>query len=284
MRIQRLAVLATSHNRRDRTLAALQSLFAQRDIEALDLTVFLVDDGSTDDTGDAVAARFPQVRLLRGDGSLYWGGGMRKAFDAAMEEGFDAYLWLNDDVRLFEDAISRIVATAEAAALEGKPAIIAGSMCDPNTGLSTYGGYRVRKSGLRMHFDQVYPDSIRALPCDTVTGNFVLIPQSVARVLGNLDVAFRHYRGDLDYGLRGKKAGISVLVGPGYFGECADDTKIAGTWRDRTQPFSQRWTQLMSAKGIPVGERVLFTRRHYGWRWPFSALSPYIKLLLGLRC
>ncbi len=150
MRIQRIAVLVTSHNRKERTLASLQSLFAQHGIAEIELTVFLVDDGSTDGTGDAVAARFPQVRLLRGDGNLYWGGGTRKAFGAAMEEGFDAYLWLNDDVRLFEDAISRIVASAEAAASQGKTAIVVGSMRDPNTGARTYGGYQVRKSGLHM--------------------------------------------------------------------------------------------------------------------------------------
>lgn len=277
-------MLVTSHNRRERTLASLQSLIAQHDIGTLQLTVFLVDDGSKDGTGDAVAARFPQVRLISGDGSLYWGGGMRKAFGAAMEEGFDAYLWLNDDVRLFEDAISRIVACAEAAEFQGKTAIVVGSMCDPNTGLRTFGGYQVRKSGLHMYFDQVFPDSTQALPCDTMNGNFVFIPQSVARVLGNLEEAFRHNRGDVDYGLRARKAGFFVLVGPRYFGECIEDGRKDGTWRDRSQSFSKRWAHMMSPKGMPFGDWFLFTHRHFGWRWPFYAFSPCIKLLLGLRC
>jgi GT2 family glycosyltransferase len=284
LRIRRIAVLVTSHNRRERTLASLQALFAQNNSGEWELTVFLVDDGSKDGTGHAIAARFPQVRLLKGDGSLYWGGGTRKAYAVAMEEGFDAYLWLNDDVRLFEDAICRIVACAEEAVIEGKTAIVAGSLCDPKTGAISYGGYQVRKSGLRIYFDSIIPDTIKGRPCDAVNGNFVLIPHSIAQVLGNLDIAFRHYRGDLDYGLRGKKAGFSVLIGPGYYGECLDESTITGTWRDESLPFRKRWAHLTSVKGNPVGEIVLFTRRHFGWRWPFYALSPYVKLLLGLRC
>ena len=282
MRIQRIAVLVTSHNRKERTLASLQSLFAQNGIGDFELAVFLVDDGSKDGTSEAVAVRFPWVRLMSGDGSLYWGGGMRKAFGAAMEEGFDAYLWLNDDVQLYDDAISRIVACAESAAIKGQTAIVVGSTCDPKTGSRSYGGYQVRKDGLHIHFDAVIPNSTRALPCDTFNGNLTLIPASLARVLGNLDDSFRHYRGDLDYGLRARKAGFSVLVGAGYFGECPDDSKIEGSWRDRAQPLSKRWAHLTSPKGMPFGDWFLFTSRHFGWRCPFYAISPYVKLLLKL--
>ncbi len=275
-------MLVTSHNRKEQTLTSLQSLFAQRGIGEIELIVFLVDDGSSDGTSDAIAAHFPQVRLIRGDGNLYWGGGMRKAFGAAMEEGFDAYLWLNDDARLYDDALSRIVICAESAALQGHISIVTGSMCDSKTGSRSYGGYRVRTHGLHLQFEPAIPNSALALHCDTVNGNLTLIPASIALILGNLDGAFRHQRGDLDYGLRAKKAGFSVLVGPGYFGECIDDGRIEGTWRDQSQPFRKRWENMMSPKGMPFQDWLLFTHRHFGWRWPIYAISPYIKLLLKL--
>ena len=110
--IRKIAALATCFNRRELTLKSLEALYAQRGICRVDLTVFLVDDASRDGTAEGVKSAFPQVRLLRGDGSLFWNGGMRMAFDAAMRGDFDAYIWFNDDSHLDPDALSRLIATA----------------------------------------------------------------------------------------------------------------------------------------------------------------------------
>ena len=48
MFISRVAILITSHNRRELTLASLDSLFRQHRIEDVETEVFLVDDGCTD--------------------------------------------------------------------------------------------------------------------------------------------------------------------------------------------------------------------------------------------
>jgi GT2 family glycosyltransferase len=277
--ILHIAALAASHNRKEKTLASIGSLFAQRGIEGVRITVFLVDDGSTDGTSEAVAAEFPQVRLLHGDGSLYWNGGMRKAFAQAMQEGFDAYLWFNDDSCFFPDALARLLDCAQSEAAKGRDAIVAGSMCDPQSGNQTYGGFYRRAQSVRLYFDPVTPDPVKALPCDTMNGNFTLVPASIARVVGNLDPTFRHQVGDLDYGMRARKQGFPILVAPGYFGHCSINSHEK-TWRDSRISRRKRWQHLMSPKGAPFREWFLFTYRHYGWRWPFYAISPYIKTLL----
>jgi GT2 family glycosyltransferase len=84
----RLAVLMTCFNRKEMTLEALRSLFSQKQVEDLNVTVYLVDDGSRDGTSQAVAERFPRVSILQGDGSLFWNGGMRKAFAEALTANF----------------------------------------------------------------------------------------------------------------------------------------------------------------------------------------------------
>lgn len=278
MVFRKIAALAASYNRKELTLASLQSLFAQRGVTSFDLTVFLVDDASPDGTAEAVASQFPQVRLLHGDGNLFWNGAMRVAFDAAMREGFDAYLWFNDDSRFYADALSTLLACAEQAAGRGADAIVAGAMRNPLTGDTTYGGYKKRTHGLRWRLETLEPNPSAALPCDTVNGNFTLVPASITRVLGNLDETFTHQFGDVDYGLRASKSGFPLLLAPGHLGECFTNSD-KHTWQDRSWPRKKRWAHLMSPKGAPVREWFHFTRRHYGWRWPLYAASPYFKTL-----
>lgn len=275
----RMAVLMTSFNRRELTLRALRRLFAQRGAEGLALTVFLTDDGSTDGTSDAVRAEFPEVRLLSGDGSLFWNRGMRKAFAAAMAEGFDGYLLLNDDTMLADDALRNLLDESVLQRALGTTAIVVGSTRSSETGAHSYGGMRVRRSGLTVAFEKIAPSEDEAIVCDTMNGNIVLIPADVARVVGNLEARFHHHFGDLDYGMRAGRAGFRVVIARGYLGECGNNS-AQGTWRDTTQPFKKRWKSLCSPKGQPVAEWVLFTWRHYGWRWLHYACSPYVKTVV----
>jgi GT2 family glycosyltransferase len=274
----RIAVLMTCFNRKGKTLQALVSLFGQKHVEDLDVTVYLVDDGSRDGTSQVVAERFPQVSLLQGDGSLFWNGGMRKAFGYALAKGFDGYIWFNDDTFLYDDALHRLTECAVRAEALG-PAIVVGSVRDPHTGERSYGGVSKSTSGFRLDFKPVLPDDHEPIRCDTMNGNFTLIPAAVAERLGNLDAAFRHQLGDYDYGLRATKEGIPVILAPGYYGSCSDNPRN-GTWRDHSESLSRRWQHLLSPKGAPIREWLLYTRRHFGWRWPLYVLSPYIKTIL----
>jgi GT2 family glycosyltransferase len=274
----RIAVLMTCFNRKRMTLETLNSLFNQKQIEDLDMTVYLVDDGSRDGTSRAVALRFPQVCLLQGDGSLFWNGGMRKAFATALATGFDGYLWFNDDTLLEEDALYRLIACVTDIRDSYGSAIVVGSIRDPRTGKWTYGGVKKKESWFRLDFIAQLPDDSRSIHCDTMNGNFTLVTAGVATRLGNLDHAFQHQLGDFDYGLRATKAGIPIFIAPGYFGYCSDNPS-SGTWRDPELPFRKRWKHLLSPKGAPPKEWFLYTIRHFGWRWPIYSVSPYVKTL-----
>jgi GT2 family glycosyltransferase len=278
--VLRIAVSITCFNRKELTLAALERLFAQEFRSSESLSVYLVDDGSTDGTAEAVTGMFPQVDVLRGDGSLFWNGGMRKALEAAMQVGYDYYLWLNDDGILYSDAIERLISCAEEYRQRDVPAIITGTMVSPTTGERTYGGQAKRIEGLKVHFDAVHPDPLRPIECSTMNGNLVLVPDVVARRLVNLDPIFRHQIGDVDYGLRAAQAGFRVVTAPGTHGVCSDNSRD-GTWRDGSIPLKSRWRQIMSPKGAPPREWIHYVRRHFGWRWPFYAVSPYLKALVS---
>jgi GT2 family glycosyltransferase len=282
----KIAVLMACHNRREKTLACVAALEANAPLGERRVRVFLVDDGSSDGTGAAVTAAHPDVEVIRGDGNLFWNGAMRVAFEKAVGGDFDAFLWLNDDTLLYPDALARLCALAESHRSQtGRDAVIVGSTQDATTGEPTYGGV-VRVAPWRpMSFRLVVPSPGTPGECDSMWGNCVLIPAAIARQVGNLDARFTHSMGDLDYGLRVRRAGYAILAMPGYAGTCSVNT-VSGTYLDTSRPLRERLRKMMHHKGLPPGQWGTLTRRHAGPLWFVYWLWPYARVIatsLGFR-
>lgn len=272
----RLAVLMSCHNRRDTTLTCLQKLSQQ----AVACDIYLVDDGSSDGTSDAVKTQYPAVKLLKGDGNLFWGGGMGLAFAEALKVGYDYYIWLNDDTQLDPNALNHLLSTHHHLTQQGQPnSIVVGSTRDPLAGKWTYGGM-VRLSRWRqLNFSPLEPTE-EPQACDTMCGNCVLIPHAVAEKVGNIDDdVFTHEFGDWDYGLRARQVGCSVWVAPGYVGTCSQNP-VRGTWNDPNLPLSQRFKKADRMKGgLQPDVWKVFAKRHAGPFWYIYWISPYVRLV-----
>lgn len=278
--MQTIAVLMTCHNRRDKTLACLDALFKSDPMPDAALEVFLVDDGSTDGTSSAVKARYPAVHLIAGDGNLYWNGGMRVAFAAAMQKGFDFYLWLNDDTILYPSALPGLLALANAEQQrQNKPTVIVGTTQDAPVGSATYGGL-CRTSVWRPLNHSIVFSQVVPTPCETMNGNCVLVPSAVAKHLGNLEPAFVHAMGDIDYGLRASKAGFPLMVLPGYVGACSHNP-VDNTFMDGRLSLGVRWSKIMSLKGMPPRQWYVLVKGHAGILWPLLLIWPYLKVVVS---
>ena len=267
-----IAALLTVHNRCHLTLNCLDALFTQELPDGFILETYLVDDGSTDGTSDEVRGRFPQVRLIRGDGSLYWGGGMRRAWQEASQRHYDYYLWLNDDTKLLPGAILTLLATAaELCRRHGCEPLVAGSTHDERTGMLTYGGKWMRTGVLIEPHDQ-------PMRCDAINGNIALIPHSVFAAAGNISPEFTHALGDHDYSLRASAMGIPVYIAPGYLGVC--NPTSPSLWTSREVPFRKRWQVLHTPKGLPPKEYSEFLRRHVPRKRLWNLLKLYTRVAL----
>jgi GT2 family glycosyltransferase len=269
-----IAVLLTCHNRKAKTLGCLTALFAQKLLDVT-LKVYLVDDGCTDGTAVAVAAAFSQVTLIKGDGQLYWNGGMRKCWQYAQQQHqSDFYLLLNDDVELCHDAIQRLVACFYATSNAGA---VIGTMRDRKTSVASYGGRNVRFWLHPMWTTEVLVPKDVPIPCDYINGNLCLIPANAVNKIGILSDRFTHSMGDFDYGVRLRRAGFSLFVAPGFYGFC-DRNPLRGSIRDPSIPIEQR-LRLMCRPNVcpPLTEWRWFIRQHGGAVWPFL----YIKATIG---
>lgn len=268
----RAAILLASYNRVRQTLACLQSLRQCHWPSGVSYSVFLVDDGSTDGTPEAVAQLYPEVVLLRGSGRLFWCNSMRLAWQRAAAGHYDFYLWLNDDTALYSNALVTLFSTWEEVSDSGKrPVIVVGSCRDPVTGQHAYGGYR-RVGRHPARLEQVFPSAVPE-ECDTFNGNIVLVPRDVHSRIGNMR-PFAHSLGDTDYGLRARAAGCSVFVAPGYLGECRHN--------DLAEQFVQlplrlRIANVFGPKIFPPASWFRFYWYHSGlWvfiYWPISLLN-----------
>lgn len=85
-------------NNYDDTIACIQSLI-QSEYESLH--IWLVDNGSTDGSGERLQERFgpcSDVSMIILRDNLGFGGGMNKGINAALDDGADAVFILNNDI------------------------------------------------------------------------------------------------------------------------------------------------------------------------------------------
>lgn len=253
MKINYLAVLITSFNRKEKTLKCLKLLFLNELPANYEIEVFLVDDGSSDGTAKAVKKSYPLVNIIKGNGSLYWNRGTYLAWEtASKKEDFDFYVWLNDDVELFPNSLIDLITASR----EKGEAIVTGVMKSKKSNVITYGG-RDRKGNLIVPNGKIQKSYL-------FNGNFVCVPKRVFAEVGNLDNTFIHSIGDFDYGLRALKKGFYSYISPNYLGLC-DKHEKPPLWCQLGVPFILRLKNLYS----PLGNShpyyyMRYLLRHFG--------------------
>lgn len=251
---KRIAVLLTVHNRKDRTLNCLRNLYNNSIPSYIEFDVFLTDDGSVDGTSQAITKEFSEVKILTGDGELYWNRGMYKAWEEARGDSYDYFFWLNDDTILKKDAVTALIKGSE----RHSDAIIIGTTSDFNNDHKyTYGGRSFRRN-----YPLIEPSEHDDVLCDTFNGNIVLVPQSVYKRIGILDPFFRHSFGDIEYGLRALKNGIESYIVPGVLGYCKRDRDIP-IFRRKGVPIFKRYKLLYSPLGYNPIEEFYLNRKYY---------------------
>jgi GT2 family glycosyltransferase len=266
----RVVVLMACHNRAQRTSAFFDS-FKSASKHGFVFEFIVTDDGSIDETSTILESQPEVIKVLSGDGQLFWARAMRMAEDA-MEDSYDAILWINDDIVLMPNAFEKLLE----ARMAFSNSVLVGQIARAEDDEILYGGY------LRLG---VHPLRLRRLSsrenyqaADTFNGNFVYIPTEVHSTVGLIDPVFRHGYADCDYGYRVCKAGYSIKIIPGIV---AYGLENSDSW-----PESRlgKMRKLASVKYSPLKSQLHFFRKHTGSNWliltPIFTAYPFLRILV----
>ena len=244
----RIAAILTCHNRKNKTIACLNSLFSI----CPDIQVYLTDDGCTDGTPEAVRELYPlSVHIVNGNGNLYWSRGMYTAWKEAIKGNYDYYLWLNDDIELYPFFLKELF---ECNSIGGGNCIISGLIENFEHNRILYGG-----TGFDGKLNQT--SEIPQL-VSHMNGNVVLVPASVVAKIGIIDPVLHHDLGDVDYGLTAIENNIKVYttripIASGYpNGICRV--------RKWNSSLLKRFQKLNHPLGSPLKTNFYFRKKHFG--------------------
>ncbi len=269
----KVLALCSTFNRKEVTLQSLRSLLFAAKSGEVELAIFVVDDGSSDGTVEAVSQEFPSVKILHSR-NLYWAGAMRYGFENIVDRyDFDFLFAFNDDVNFFYDCFEKF---GRFVAADKSISVVVGETVSRNRTSKTYGARVQRFPFYPLSFRLIYPhEDDNAI--STFNMNALFVRKDILKKYGFLHKGFIHSGADFDYGLMLKRNGVEICRLGGPVGIC--EANESGS-RTVLSPSISRLSSELSIKKQPFRQRVIFCRRNGGIFWFLWILVPYIRAFL----
>lgn len=211
----KIAVVVPVHNRKNITLNYLRQMREVSPVQA-SLDMVIVDDGSTDGTGQAISEHYPDVTLLRGDGNLWWTGAVNMGVQHALGGHYDYVLIMNDDLELDKDFLVHLmkVATANPEALVSSVVLNRAETGEEEIIVAGFNMVGFFGDVCALHAGTRYSGELgEVIPCDLLTGASLMIPTDVFRKIGMFDSQnFPHNWGDFELTRRASLSGYTCMV------------------------------------------------------------------------
>jgi GT2 family glycosyltransferase len=207
MNDKNIFIVIPVHDRKQFTRQCLLSLRRQT---LQNFTVIVIDDRSTDGTGEMIEKEFPEVILLKGDGNLWWTRATNLGVKYALESGAAYILTLNNDTMATEDFLEKMMRWADIT-----PNALLGSLAlDVETKSPVYGGEIINWKWASSKFllDILNKGQWNGLHEVThFPGRGLLIPVAVFEKIGLYDEKnFPHYAADYDFTHKAIRTGFKV--------------------------------------------------------------------------
>jgi len=203
-----LCSVILNSNRRQDTLDCLASLArtTYRDHHAI-----VLDNRSTDGSVEAIRFAFPDVQVVELQENLGYAGNNNIGIRAAMNEGADWILLLNEDTIVDPDCLACLIEVGESESRIG----IVGPMVyhhDEPTVIQSAGG-RIDRRWEAFHHGQNEADQGQfAAPhvVDFISGCAILVRRAVIEQVGMIDPRYFYYWEETEWCLRAGRAGWRI--------------------------------------------------------------------------
>ncbi len=210
------SIIIVNYNTRDLLRSCLKSI--RMDIHPLSLEIIVVDNHSSDGSTDMLRQEFPAVAVIENTDNL----GFSKACNQGIRASRGRYIiLLNSDTELLPDTLESLGRLLVQELPNSIAGIVGCRLMNPDGSLQySTGNFPSLWSTIR---DMFRPRHLRkydltgydhAHDVDWVTGAFLLIRRSVVEDIGLLDERFFMYYEEVDWCLRARKRGWSVLYDP----------------------------------------------------------------------
>lgn len=211
----RVAVLILNWNGRELTIDCLDSLIP---VETPNVELIVVDNGSTDGSVEAIRGRFGnRVTVIANEHNLGFAGGNNAGIRYALDAGADFVLLLNNDTVVDAALIDHLLqpfADDPGVGITG-PKIY---YYTPRDQIWFAGGRIFLARGTSCHIGIRQTDNgqyDRRAEIDYVTGCALMASRAVFEKCGLLDPGYVAYYEDVDFCMRARRAGFSIVFEPG---------------------------------------------------------------------
>lgn len=219
-----LSVIILSFNTRNLLRRCLQSV--EESIKNFpSVEIIVVDNASTDGSGQMVKKEFPQMKLIENKKNLGYAGGNNSGLKKAKGRFI---IFLNSDTEIYPDALKETVKFMETdsriGAMTPKTMLFSGRM-DPDchrgfptpwASLTYFAGLEkfFPKSRIFGQYHKFYENLDSPHEIDAGFGTFMAIRREVYKQVGEWDERYFFYGEDLDYFYRIRQSGWKVMFFP----------------------------------------------------------------------
>jgi len=223
-----LTVIIVSWNVRDLLMACLRSLQADLERAGLAADIWVVDNGSTDGTPEAVARDFPAARLIARRDNPGFAAANNQALRAALDASPPRYFWLlNPDTEVLPGATTALIA-----AMETHPRVgVAGAKLLYPDGTLQHSAFRfpglvqlafdlfpfpprLYETWLNGRYPRRLYDGDVPFFVDHPLGAAMMVRRETVEQVGLLDEEYRIYCEEIDWCWRMRRAGWRALCVP----------------------------------------------------------------------